>query len=417
MGQRITLVRLCLLNLALALALPGYAQNNNLSDLPELTKISREIAQGIDIFCLSALGRGTPLHASLCNTGPRGAATVGTLSQEGARPMLERIGYERTAAHGTNAVETSNAQFANISARLAALRSGAAGVGWRRFGARQDDTRPPGTLVASLAPFAPLNTTLPANPPDLSSRLGAFASGNFTVGSQDNTGGGEPGLDFHTLGPTVGVDYRFTNNLIAGAAFGYTAIDVSFDANSGDLQAHGYSLSAYGTYYTASQFYIDSLLSFGWYDYPSRRNIVDDFVDRNGMPRFVNQGARGETDGSSFTFTLGGGDNFQHGSLTYGPVGRPHYTLADIDGYRERLTFNPGNTAILAGQRLGRAVAARVTYAAAATLVEQEAQYAPLRYAGHEAGDFLFVCLRLPDQGARVESASHLEMSVNTIQT
>ncbi len=48
------------------------------------------------------------------------------------------------------------------------------------------------------------------------------------------------------------------------------------------------------------------------------------------------------------------------------------------------------NTDILAGQRLGRAVAARGTYAAA-TLVEQEPQYAPIRYAGHEAGDFLFV--------------------------
>ncbi len=47
MGQRLTLVSLCLLNLAFALALPGYAQNNNLSDLPELTRSSREIVQGI----------------------------------------------------------------------------------------------------------------------------------------------------------------------------------------------------------------------------------------------------------------------------------------------------------------------------------------------------------------------------------
>lgn len=49
------------------------------------------------------------------------------------------------------------------------------------------------------------------------------------------------------------------------------------------------------------------------------------------------------------------------------------------------------NQEILEGQRLGLEIAARVSYAAAADLMAQEPQYAPIRYAGHEAGDFLFV--------------------------
>jgi uncharacterized caspase-like protein len=49
------------------------------------------------------------------------------------------------------------------------------------------------------------------------------------------------------------------------------------------------------------------------------------------------------------------------------------------------------NTDILDGQRLGLEVAARVSYAAASAQIEQDPQYAPIRYAGHEAGDFLFV--------------------------
>src|SRR5215813_290982 len=49
------------------------------------------------------------------------------------------------------------------------------------------------------------------------------------------------------------------------------------------------------------------------------------------------------------------------------------------------------NTEILDGQRLGLEVAARVSYAASSAQVEQDPQYAPIRYAGHEAGDFLFV--------------------------
>jgi uncharacterized caspase-like protein len=49
------------------------------------------------------------------------------------------------------------------------------------------------------------------------------------------------------------------------------------------------------------------------------------------------------------------------------------------------------NKEILEGQRLGLEIAARVSYAAAADRMAQEPQYAPIRYAGHEAGDFLFV--------------------------
>jgi uncharacterized caspase-like protein len=49
------------------------------------------------------------------------------------------------------------------------------------------------------------------------------------------------------------------------------------------------------------------------------------------------------------------------------------------------------NADILDGQRLGLEVAARVSYAAANVRVEQDPQYAPIRYSGHEAGDFLFV--------------------------
>jgi hypothetical protein len=51
---------------------------------------------------------------------------------------------------------------------------------------------------------------------------------------------------------------------------------------------------------------------------------------------------------------------------------------------------------IVEGQRLYQEVSARVAYAAAAVMtdagpMEQVPQYAPIRYAGHESGDFLFV--------------------------
>jgi hypothetical protein len=49
------------------------------------------------------------------------------------------------------------------------------------------------------------------------------------------------------------------------------------------------------------------------------------------------------------------------------------------------------NAELLDGQRLHREVAARVAYAAANLRFEQVPEYAPIRFAGHEAGEFFFV--------------------------
>jgi hypothetical protein len=43
------------------------------------------------------------------------------------------------------------------------------------------------------------------------------------------------------------------------------------------------------------------------------------------------------------------------------------------------------------GQRIYREVAARVAYEASKYQVEQVPQYAPIKFAGHESGDFVFV--------------------------
>jgi Caspase domain/Sel1 repeat len=54
------------------------------------------------------------------------------------------------------------------------------------------------------------------------------------------------------------------------------------------------------------------------------------------------------------------------------------------------------NNDVLVGQRIYQEVSARVSYAAAAVMtdqgpIEQVPQYAPIKFAGHESGDFLFV--------------------------
>ena len=43
------------------------------------------------------------------------------------------------------------------------------------------------------------------------------------------------------------------------------------------------------------------------------------------------------------------------------------------------------------GQRVYRQVSAQVAFQATRYEVEQVPEYAPIKYAGHEAGDFLFI--------------------------
>ena len=52
------------------------------------------------------------------------------------------------------------------------------------------------------------------------------------------------------------------------------------------------------------------------------------------------------------------------------------------------------NKELIEGQQLYQQVAARVAYAAANVRFEQVPEYAPLRFAGHETGDFFFVPAR-----------------------
>ena len=58
---------------------------------------------------------------------------------------------------------------------------------------------------------------------------------------------------------------------------------------------------------------------------------------------------------------------------------------------RSLLEVLRANEDLIDGAQLYREVAARVTYAAANLQFEQLPQYAPIRYAGHETGDFFFV--------------------------
>ncbi len=159
----------------------------------------------------------------------------------------------------------------------------------------------------------------------LLSRLGVFANGEGTFGNQKATNQ-EPGSDFHTAGMTLGADYRVKDNLILGGAFGFNTGKANLDDNGGDFSATGYSFSGYGSFYISDKFYVDSIATFGWNNYDTRRNVTFDATTAT---------ATGSPNGTQFEISVNTGYNFNVGPLTVGPTARVNYINVSIDGFRE----------------------------------------------------------------------------------
>ena len=241
------------------------------------------------------------------------------------------------ASAPVDASQTSvQSQIRNVGTRIAALRGGMTGFSARGLTVNVDGQSLPvgqiaGNLMSGLVGAtggAAGDTALDFGP------WGLFINGSYTSGNKDRTENVE-GFDYDAASVTLGADYRFSDNLVAGAALGYVKNQTDLDANGGNLDNKGYSLSLYGTYYQDSGLYLDGILTYGWSDYDQQRNILYDI----GSVR-VNQTAQSDFDGSQWSASIGGGYSFSRGALSFGPTARLEYVETKVDGFQERMS-NP----------------------------------------------------------------------------
>ena len=223
-------------------------------------------------------------------------------------------------------------------------------LGLRRFTLWDEKPTVPYTVVASLAPFAAVNSVVVASTPSTFSRLGVFANGTFTGGDKDATSR-EAGFDFTTFGATLGADYRFTNNFVLGVTFNYLSTDIDFDKSSflstpagGGIDTQSFGFSIYGTYHVSNQFYVDGIVNFGWNNYDIDRRIIYAIPSTNRMGALipgaittVNQTAQADTNSTQFSFSVGAGYDFNVQGFTVTPFARLEYSRLDVDGYQEAI--------------------------------------------------------------------------------
>lgn len=234
-------------------------------------------------------------------------------------------GLKQFSAMGNVALSTAQVQATNIGLRLANLRRGASGVSLGGLSLGIDGQPIPLSAVASLIPGGGRGGGASADRSVLGN-LGVFLNGQGSFGDQQASNR-EPGFDFHTAGLTAGADYKLTNQLILGAAFGYLNTKTDFDAGAGNMHTNGYSLSAYGSYYLTDKFYLDGIATYGWNGYDTTRNItVSD----------ISESAKASPDGTQFALSVNGGYNFNFGAVTVGPSLRANYIRVHIDSFTER---------------------------------------------------------------------------------
>lgn len=166
-------------------------------------------------------------------------------------------------------------------------------------------------------------------------RWGFFATGTIGRG-ESRADSRTPEYDFDTSGITAGVDYRFTDQLVAGASLGYASHDTEMANDRGTLDTSGWTVSGYGTWYNERNWFVDGVLSYGSNSYDMLRRISYDITALGGGRTVIDQAATASTDSSQLGGSLSVGRDFQKGAWNLSTYLRGDYSRASFDGYSER---------------------------------------------------------------------------------
>jgi outer membrane lipase/esterase len=320
---------------------PSWAAETPLGSVGN-TKLQQDTGDAVQFTCGGFVASGAdakqiPLFETcraMVQTATDGENSLG-ISDAALADGLQHIATEEFATSGQLGTEVGSNRINIGINRLVEVRRGAKGFN-----------------IAGLTPDS--NALLAANTqwPDSYSgerggaagdneawdKLGVFITGNYSTGDRDETSRTDS-FDFDTYGTTIGMDYRFTENLILGAAVTYNNVSSDFDKRStvpgGGVDADGWGGFVYGTYYQ-DRFYIDGLAGYAKSDYDVKRKIS---ITNNNDLVFdgedIKASVKGSPDSDDYIASIGGGYHFGQGALSYGPYGRLTYLKVEVDDYKE----------------------------------------------------------------------------------
>ena len=278
------------------------------------------IVKTLNFYCATAEGEEESLN-ELCR------AFDAETSSENLEQALRAISPASSGSQVRIGRQIQQQQLNNIGNRLATLRSGI------------NKTNTIGEFSLTLdGQDIPLMSLFPSysNPLDdnvsglLGKRYDMFFTGNYSYGERKETAN-ETGFKPLQYGISTGVDYRVSNQLIAGVAIGLSESRAKLSANVGEINTSGYDFIVYVSYFYNNNYYFELVANHGVYQYDLERHI--DFLLSGSV---ISETANAETDSSQKSISVSGGydHNFNWGS-TFGLNFRFSHAASELDGYEE----------------------------------------------------------------------------------
>lgn len=332
----------------------SFLLTGGVAQIPGLDDRERDIGGAIDNACpaLAALPNRTPEQEDLFRRCSELVANAGDRPDE-VRNALGELPTDvgtTLSGQGTESVAT---QFDNLDLRLHMIRGEK--VGGQRSQFNLGVWTPDGTLPLGLLPSAFMANATDEGEAGMDfDRWGFFATGQIGRGKV-KAGERSPKFDFDIAGLTFGVDYRFSDRVVAGVALGYSDNDAELANDRGTVDTKGWNLSGYATWYSDRSWYLDGTLMYGRLDYDLQRRLRYSITALDGSRTTVDQVASASTDGDTLGASFSLGRDWQKGPWSLNGYLRGQYSRVETDAFVESMLSN------LPGQGLALAVDSRST--------------------------------------------------------
>lgn len=237
--------------------------------------------------------------------------------------ISDLIAPEEAFAVSDALVVSSDFQTSNVHSRLNALRSNVGQVtGVAQSASSDSNFADSGFAGSSFSGGGGASA-------DLISNFGAFVTGQTSSGDFDGENL-QQDTDFSSDSLTVGADYRFGQNVIAGFGIGVSQEETSFRRVAGGSDSNGVNFTAYTTWFESDKGYIDLVVDFG--------NTDHDLERSSGLTNADVRSVTASTSSSFSTITVSGAKNFRPFNFDLSGYFRAALTNADVDSYDETIS-------------------------------------------------------------------------------
>lgn len=220
-----------------------------------------------------------------------------------------------------NSTKLVAAQMSNVGQRMAQLRAGTTGFSVADLELNNGSESLPLSMLAYQDNQAPAESFV--------SPWGFFINGSLTAGDFKYADEINDGFDFDSDSLSAGVDYRFSNRFVLGAAVGYNQLNSNTGAGV-TMKSEGMSFSTYGLFSPSERFYIDARLSYATPDIRQTRvelfHLIDTVVDIQAV---------GNTQSKQLTAAISTGYSFYSGAWNWSPYFGIEYVESQLDQFTE----------------------------------------------------------------------------------